>query len=249
MAKLEEKDFIKGEKSDISGALLIREDCNGFIDSVLDQIYELDLTPEQQKELFIEVHKEKYDDSWKRVKFVFGPGNEIIFSRNVRKYRGEVTKTTHELTCNGQLGGDQMISILSGFGIIGSHRLFSYQESSEELSFNQRNELTIMLDDEANRTQYSRFGITKRPVFTSVSGEYTFKYLDRDSYKEEYHSVNGKGQSVYFDSEGNVLTQPEVIATTFGSFDSAYASFNEKLMGCRQLIDSRLKEITDKKTK
>ena len=249
MAKLEEKDFIKGEKSDSCGAFLIRENCNSFIDSVLDQIYELDLTSEQQKELYIEVHKEENDDSWKRVKFIFGLGNEIIFSRYDRKYEGEITKTSYELTCNGQLAGDQMISILSGFGIIGSHRLFSYQEESEDLSFNQGNEIVIILNDEENRTQYSRYGVTKRPVFTTTSSRYTFKYLDRNSYKEEYRCVNGKDQSTYFDLEGNILTQPEVIATTFSSFDSAYDSFNEKLMGCRQLIESRLKEITDRKTK
>ena len=199
--------------------------------------------------MFIDVHKEKYDDSWKRVKFIFGPGNEIAFSRNVRKYRGEITRISHELTCNGQLGGDQMISILSSFVIIGSHRLFSYQESSEVLNFNQGNETFIKIDDETNMTQYSKLGITKKPIFDTRFGEYSYEYLDRDSYKEEYHSVNGKGHSSYFDKEGNILTQPEVIATTFSSFDSAYASFNEKLKGCRELIDSRLKEITDKKTK
>ena len=45
------------------------------------------------------------------------------------------------------------------------------------------------------------------------------------------------------------MTQPEVIATTFDSFDSAYASFRKKLNGCREFIESRLKEITDRKTK
>ena len=81
MIKLEEKDFITGGRDESLKALLISEDCNGFIDSVLDQIYGLDLTPEEEKELGIKVHREKYDNSWKRVEFTFGPGNTVLFSR------------------------------------------------------------------------------------------------------------------------------------------------------------------------
>lgn len=246
MVELEEKDFIKGGKTESLDALLISEDCNGFIDSVLDQIYGLNLTPEQQKELGVEVYKEKYDDSWKRVVFAFEPGNEIIFSRYERKCGNEISKTTHGLTCHGQLDSDRVISILTGFGFVGSHTLFSYDENCEVLYFNQGIEKEIIIKDgEEKLTQYAKLGFTKRPVFSERFGQYSHEYLDRDSYKEEY--VNGK--SKYFDLDGKPLTQPEVVATTFSSFDLAYASFNEKLMRCRQLIDLRLKEITDRKIK
>lgn len=249
MIELEEKDFITGNNTDSRGALMAREDCNAYIDSVLDQIYGLDLTKEEEMQLGIEVHREKYDDFWKMVKIVFSPGNFVIISRRDCDYRGKIYKTEHELTYNGQLEGDRMISILSGFGIVGSHRLFSYQESIEDLNFGEGNEILIKIDDEENLTQYSKLGITKKPKFDTKFGKYSFEYLKRDTYKREYQNVDGDYQTVYFDLEGNPLTQPELIATTYGSFDDAYTSFKNKFMMCRELIDSRLKEITDKKTK
>ena len=246
MKKLEEKDFIIGGKTESLEALLISEDCNGFIDSVLDQIYELDLTPEEEKELGIEVHRERYDNSWKRVKFTFAPGDTVLFSRWVSESRGQVYRTSHELTCNGQLDSDRMISILTGFGIVGSHTLFSYNESCEILTFDEGTEKKIrIIDGEDQLTQYAKLGFTKKTVFKPEYGWYSQEYLDRDSYKEEY--VDGKRKYIGLDDEP--LTQPELITTSFDSFDTAYTSFKNKLMRCREIIDSRLKEITDKKTK
>lgn len=251
MVKLEEKDFIVGNNNDSREALLIREDCNSYIDSILDQIYELDLTPDEKKELGIEIQKEKVlSDSYGRVKFVFGPGNEVVFSRRIKAYGKDVYKTEYELICNGQLAADKNVSVLSGFSIIASRRLFSYRTISEKLNFDQGNEISIEIDDgERNRTQYSKLGFTKKPIFTEY-GRYSFEYLKDGTYKEDFRLYEaGKREIVYLDLEGNPLIQPEIIATSFDSFNDAYNSFNSKFMMCRELIDSRLKEISLAKNK
>lgn len=243
MVKLEEKDFIIGNSGDGVQALLISEDCNGFIDSVLDQIYGLELTKEKEQELGIKVHREEYDDSWKRVEFNFGPGNTVLFSRRDSKHGKEIYRTSHELTCHGQLAEDKMISALSGFGIIGSHTLFSYNERYEKLNFDKGIEKEIMIrDGEGQLTQYSKLGITKRPVYKPEYICYSAEYLKRDTYKEVYEN----GKTEYYDLEGNPMTQQKIIATSFDSFDNAYKSFMTKLNMCKEIMDSRLKEITQK---
>ena len=246
MKKLEEKDFITGSKTESTEALLISEECNSFIDSVLEKIYALELTPEEEKELGIKVYRERYDNSWKRVEITLSPGNRILFSRWESKSKGEIYETSHELTCHGQLESDRLISILSNFAIIGSHTIFSYNEKCGTSSFNRGTEKTIrIIDGEDHLTQYARLGITKKPIFDTRFGQYSYEYLEPTSYKEEY--TNGKTK--YTDLEGNPLTQPVIITTNFNSFNNAYASFRTKLMRCREIIDSKLKEITDKKTK
>jgi hypothetical protein len=243
MVKLEEKDFILGNEIEGIKALLISEDCNGFIDSVLDQIYELNLTKEQEQELGIKTHREKYDDSWKSVEFSFGPGNTVLFSRRDSKNGNEIYRKSHELTCHGQLVEDKMISALSGFGIIGSHTLFSYDERYEKLNFDEGTEKEIKIrDGEGQLTQYSKLGITKKPVYKPQYICYSAEYLENDSYKEVYEN----GKTEYFDLEGKPMTQQRIIATSFDSFDNAYNSFTTKLNMCREIIDARIEEIKQK---
>lgn len=244
MRKLEEKDFIKGDKEEFCEALLISEDCNAYIDSVLDKIYELDLTSQEEKDLGIEIHG---DNSWKRVKLILGPGSVVIFSRQESKFVDRIYKTSHELTCRGQLDTDKKLGIMTGFGVVTSHDLFSYRETWEKLNFDLGEEKSIRIGDEVNLTEYGKLGLTKKPVFNSDYGFYTQEYLDYDSFKEEHRNIDGKYQNVYFDLEGKPLTQSEFVATSYDSFDEAFTSFEDKYKLCRELVDSRLQEIINKK--
>lgn len=250
MVKYEEKDFIKGDRNDICDALLISEECNSYIDSVLEKIYELNLTPEEEKELGLKIQRDKYDDSWKRVVFSFEPGNEVALSRWKRLYTdGELTYLSHEITCNGQLDTDRLISALSGFGIIGSHTLFSYSDEFRVSSFNEGDETKIKISDQDGKlTQYIKTGVKQKIEIEDTYGTgYHTTYLDSDACKRENRMVDGKYQSFYYDLDGNPLTQPELVATTFDSFNDAYASFTDKFRRCRDILDNRIEEIIEKK--
>ncbi len=252
MVKYEEKDFIKGDNNDICDALLISEECSSYIDSVLERIYELGLTPEEEKELGLKIQRDKYDDSWKRVVFSFGPGNEVTFSRWKRLWTGEtLTHLTHEITCKGQLDTDRLISALSGFGIIGSHTLFSYSDEFTANSFNEGDETKIRISDrDGELTQYIKTGVKQKIEIDDRYGTgYHTTYISSDSCKRESRMVDGKYQSFYYDLDGNPLTRPELVATTFDSFNDAYASFTEKFRRCRDIIDARVEEIASKKSK
>lgn len=246
MIGLKEKGFIKGDKNEITKLLLISEDCNGFIDSILDKIYELDLTKEEEKKLDIEIYREKSDNSWIKVKFAFGPDNTITFSRHDSEYNGKIYRTHHKLTCEGQLFEDNLISLISGTNVIGNQALMSYEESSEILNFNQGIEKKINIREGKNKiTHYSKLGFTKKYVYKPECKCYHIECLERGTYKEKL--VDDK--ITYFGLDGKPLKQPELIATNLDSFDDAYTSFNDKLNKCRELIDAKLKEITDKKTR
>ena len=244
MIKLEEKDFIKGNKEDICEVLVIGEDIDEYIDSVIDKIYALDLTKAEEAQLGIDVHREKYDDSWNRVRISFGPGNEVEFSRRISTYKDKVCRVSHELTCHGQLDEDKMVSFITGFGFVGSHTLFSYSESTEDLAFDQGIEKNIRINDESNLTQYTKFGLTKKPVYIPMYGAFSYERIDRDLYKE---SLDENYKSVYTDLEGNKLKQEELIATSYDSFERAFTDFTDKYRYCRDKVDVRLKDIISKK--
>ena len=246
MEKLEEKDFIRGDKTNASDVLLISEDCNEYIDSVIDQIYALNLTIEDEKQYGIEIHRQKYDDGWKTVKFYFGAGNTIYFSKNDSKYRNETYRTIRELTYNGQYFDADVMGLLSSFGLVASQTIFSYRDDWEDLNFNEGIEKKTDIIDGKNLTQYQKLGIRKTPKFSQKFGRYSYRYLDRDSYKTEY-SKDGNYDTLYFDLEGKPLEQEELIATSFDTFDNSFNSFNNKLNSCRELVDNKIQEIISKK--
>ena len=247
MTKLEEKDFIKGNSEEIADALLIGEDVNSYIDSVIDKIYELDLTKEDEATLGIVVHREKSDDSWKKVIFQFGPGNDIEIQKRTRKDGNGIYRESHNISYRGQNASERAISAMTGFGFVGSHYLFTYDESMEHLYFDQGTERSIRISDEGGVTHYTKLGVTKKHEYTSVYPSYTYKYLDRDSYKEVRDYSTGK--RTYVDLEGKELTQPELVATSYPSFENAFNSFNELFDECRNLVDARVEEIIARKSK
>ena len=248
MTKLEEKDFIHGDKEQMCEALVMSEDVNAYIDSVIDQIYALDLSKEDEAKLNIVIHRETLDpESWKKVIFKLAPGCDIEISRRISKDGTQIRRSSHKLDFRGQSASERALSAMTGFGLIGSHYLLTYDESMENLCFDQGTEKSIRISDEGGVTHYTKLGVTKRPEYTSVYPSYTYKYLDSDSYKEVRDYSTGK--RTYTDLDGNVLTQPELIATSHPSFDSAFTSFDEIFKSCRSLVDAKVEEITASKAK
>ena len=250
MVELKEKDFIIGNEEDCAEAMVTGEDVNAYIDSVLEQIYALDLTKEEEEQLGLKIHRDKYDDTWKRVEFSFGPGNRVLFSSRLRdKKDGKVVSADHELTCHGQLESDRKLSILTGFGLVGSHRLFSYDDDYRPLYFDRGKERKMMIRDAEDKlTQFTQLGIAQSIEYQPQYSTFGINYLDRSTYKEGREYKDGTYRSVYTDLEGNPLKPSMHIATSFPSFDEAFATFTSKFEKCRELIDARIQEIKAQKT-
>lgn len=245
MKILTEEEFTKGNDQEKGRALLISEDLDNFIDEILDKVYGMNLTPEEEKEIGIYINRTDY--SLKEVKFIFAPGNDATFSRRERENGGKVSKTSHELTFHEQSRNDQILSFLSSFAIIGSRIAFSYNESREILNFNEGEEVEIKLrDGEDNLTQYSKLGFTKKAVFKPQYGLYSFEYLDRDSYIDKYDKESGHK---YTDKNGQPLTQQELIATSFDSVVLALDSFEDKFSMFRNQFELYLEQIESMKSK
>lgn len=251
MEKLKEEDFKIGETVERNKLLLVSEECNEFIDSVLDKISNLGLTNEELKEIGIEMNDENsYSGSWKRAKFVLGCGNTLYFSRRISYSNHKVCSTEYELTQHGQNDADAAITFMSRGMVVGSHRLFSYNDRCEKQCFDRGITKDTKIYDVDNKlTQYSKSALATKLVFNSDFENYSYEYLNGDSYNEEFKEVDGNYKRVYTDLEGNLLTQPELIATSFDSFDEAYATFNDRLVTCRNIIDRLVEELGKNKTR
>lgn len=224
-----ENNFIKGSQQDIKDFLVISEDCRGYIDSIIERVRELGLTIDEQCKFDVFAS----DISFENVTFYLPTGERIVLRKNYIDFQGGKwyydLKYTQERSSNLQLG---------------------YDEKIENIGHNNEIEKIIDIEDGKELTQYQKQESIKKIVFDTEHGKYDYKYIGLDCYRK-YDIAVGEGEPlVYTNLDGTPLTQPELIATTFGSFDMAYASFYEKFNKIRNLIDERIKEISKiKKTK
>ena len=246
-----EENFKKGTSEDIKNILQIQEKCNDYISNIIDRVIELDLTQEEKEKAGINIsgRKEYHRTDEDSVNFVFAPGNTITFKRCKLLHGDEPYYVEYELECKGQLPSDAKIRAISHYGIVGSHTLFSYNESCEILTFDEVTEKKIrIIDGEDQLTQYAKGLLVQEPVFENH--RYTFKYKDRDSYEyKTKFSSDGKVNRVYTDLEGKPLVQPEIIVTSFESFDESYTAFESKYDALMEIIDERLNELSNSKSK
>ena len=241
MIKLEEKDFIKGNKDNRCDALLLNEDCKEYIDSVLDKVYSLNLTKEEEKKLGLEVYRDNFNDSWRKVKFILESGDTVLFSNYIGRGRdGSMLHTSGEITYYGLFNPKEDES----------HMLYSYNEDYSAFPINQGYERNIIFSDENDcLTQYNASGIKQEIVFKPFSGTFGSKFIDTNTYHVEYKNIDGKYQIIYVDLEGNELKRSEQVVTTYNSFDEAFDKFNNKFASFRKIIDARIEELKLKNNK